>query len=231
MNESMKIILAFLAVLLWNGGLLYLGDSNPARKRILNFFMLCVLLVLFAPLLFTAIVSFGGNPWSENGSGAILWLYIILGPLGILAYLILLGLKIYFAVKANQPKRDWFRFLGIFLLAPFFIIAGLGMHQQQAPKGPYAGYSSMGLSNSEEYPDMLAILLTYTYPDGVTLKATKSFLVDPQYDPSVTNDDEEALAHAKKYFVWVYYSEAGDTLKTELYRNDSLIATKDFLKP
>ncbi len=213
MNESIKIFVGVVLFFLWNSGLLFLQDSKPARKKTLNNLILLVLLVLSAPLLFTAIHSFGGNPYSEaSGGGAILWLYMFIGPIGILAYLILLVLKIIFAIKAKQQKIYWFRFAGIYLLTPLLFNAGLRIISESKPKGPYDGYTSMSMGGNELH-------LTYHYPDGKTVKATKTFLCDQKY----ADISEEALSKASKHGIWVYYSETGDIIKTEQYSNDSLI--------
>jgi len=223
MNESIKILLGVALVLLWNTGLLFLQDSKPARKKAMNILILLVLLGFFAPILFTAITSFGGNPYSEAGNGVFLWLYLVVGPIGILAYLILLVLKIIFAIIAKQQKQYWFRFAGIYLLAPLLVYAGNRIYSKSKAIGPYDGYTSMSSTYEEKYPTKAQLDLTYHYPDGETVKAYKTFLVDQKYDPSVTNDYEKALSKASKHGIWVYYSEKGDILKTEQYRNDSLI--------
>jgi hypothetical protein len=207
-------------VFLWNSGLLFLQDSKPARKKTLNILILLVLLWSCAPLLFTAITSFGGNPFSEaSGGGVFLWSYFIVGPIGILAYLILLVLKINFAIKAKQQKIVWYRFAGIYLLTPLLLI----IISESKSKGPYDGYTSISSSYPEQYPTKVELCLTYFYPNGEFVKASKFFLVDKKYDPSVTNDYGEALSKASKHGIWVYYSETGDISKTEQYRNDSLI--------
>ena len=117
-------------------------------------------------------------------------------------------------------------FAGIYVLAPVLFSFGQGIAQNAKPKTPYDGYNSMGVAVSPDYPDKLMISLIYYYPGGENVKESKFFLVDYQYEPSSSVDDYETLMHARKQDVWYYFSETGDTLKTELYNNDSLISTK-----
>ena len=83
--------------------LCFFKDYNKKRKIITNFILLSNGGVFISPLLFAYISTLpNGNMWSENGSGAILWLYMLLLPLCYLIQLVLLILKIISAASLKS---------------------------------------------------------------------------------------------------------------------------------
>lgn len=102
MESTSNFIFGFLFSLLplSSIGLCFLKDLNKTRKMVLNIILIFNGLVFLFPLLYAYLASGPEeNMWNENGPGAILWLYIVVAPLCIIAQLVLLILKIVFATR------------------------------------------------------------------------------------------------------------------------------------
>ena len=93
----MGMILLFLILPISTIVLFFIKDPKKTRKNILNIFLFANTLLYLFPLI-NAYISTrpNGNMWSENGPGAILWLYLILIPICAIIQIILLILKIVF---------------------------------------------------------------------------------------------------------------------------------------
>lgn len=210
MNECLQIILLFPLVLLWHSGLLFLHDTRPNRKKTINGLLLLSIIGLFAPLLLAAITSFGGNPYSENEGGVFLWFYIVIIPVLVPAYLIIITLKIIFAIYAKTPPKSWYIFGGIYIL-PITVIAISKLLypyvHKTSVKGPYDGYDVLAISINPEVPrDKLLLTLSYKYPGGENIKALKYFLIDAKYELLIEDSFDQAISHGSKHLEWIYFS-------------------------
>lgn len=80
--------------------LLFLKDSNRVRKLTINSLLLGNTLLFLSPLILAYLnTPRGGNMLSENSGGAYLWLYLFIFPATAMIQLVLLILKIVFAVQ------------------------------------------------------------------------------------------------------------------------------------
>ncbi|SHJ98231.1 hypothetical protein [Pseudozobellia thermophila] len=93
--KNMIALFLFLILPISSIGLLFVTDSNPQRKLILNGLLILNAIVYLLPIAYAYFnTPKGGNMWDENGPGAVLWLYMILLPLCVIAQVVLLILKI-----------------------------------------------------------------------------------------------------------------------------------------
>ncbi|WP_343764682.1 hypothetical protein [Gangjinia marincola] len=84
-------------------GLLFLKDDSKTRGLILNILLVLNAILFVLPILYAYINTRpDGNMFNENGPGAILWAYIILGPLCLGVQLILAILKFVFRRKTTH---------------------------------------------------------------------------------------------------------------------------------
>lgn len=96
------LLLVFLLPVIMSIALCFLKDSNKVRRILLNVLLTINILVYTAPLLYAYWETRPhGNMWNENGPGAVLWMYIIILPLCILALIVLLILKLVFRKKSR----------------------------------------------------------------------------------------------------------------------------------
>ncbi|MDO6518139.1 hypothetical protein [Zobellia uliginosa] len=93
--KNMIAILLFLILPISSIALLFIDDSNTQRKLILNGLLILNAVVYLFPIGYAYFLTpKGGNMWDENGPGAVLWLYMILLPLCVIAQVVLFILKI-----------------------------------------------------------------------------------------------------------------------------------------
>lgn len=93
--KNIIVILLFMILPISSVGLLFIGDSNPQRKLILNGLLILNAIIYLFPMGYAYFLTpKGGNMWDENGPGAILWLYMIILPLCVIAQVVFLILKI-----------------------------------------------------------------------------------------------------------------------------------------
>jgi formate hydrogenlyase subunit 3/multisubunit Na+/H+ antiporter MnhD subunit len=103
---NLFILVIFLIPVIISIGLCFLKDSNKVRRIVLNIILIINVLVCIAPLLYAYWETLpDGNMWSENGTGAIIWLYVILLPLCALVFIVLLILKFVFRRKSDVPVK------------------------------------------------------------------------------------------------------------------------------
>ena len=81
----------------------FVKDKHLKRQRLLRILFLANLLLFVSPLLYAFATSFpDGNIWSDNGAGAVMWSYVLIGPFCFIAQVTLLVLKF----TLPQPKSD-----------------------------------------------------------------------------------------------------------------------------
>ncbi|MEM7368078.1 MAG: hypothetical protein AAF587_05715 [Bacteroidota bacterium] len=83
--------------------LFFAKDANPNRQKLMRGLLILNFLLFLSPLIYTFIASYPDeNMWSDNGSGAAMWAYLILGPVCFLIQIVLMILRITFAKSAKQ---------------------------------------------------------------------------------------------------------------------------------
>lgn len=101
-------IIIFLLIPISSIGLLFLKDSKKERKQIMNGLLIMNAILFFSPLF----MAYSHTPsresmWNENtGGGAYLWLYILILPISTIIQLVLLILKIVFAVNSSTNTKE-----------------------------------------------------------------------------------------------------------------------------
>ncbi|WP_394748408.1 hypothetical protein [Spongiimicrobium salis] len=82
-------------------GLCFIRDSKKKRGVLLNLLIIGNALLYVFPLAYAYISTRpDGNMWSENGPGAILWLYFFILPICLIAFIVLVVLKLIFRKKS-----------------------------------------------------------------------------------------------------------------------------------
>ncbi len=80
--------------------LLFINDSRKRRNLILNIVLVINTLLYSYPVVSAYLnTPPGGNMWSENGPGAILWLYMIILPICVVVQIGIMVLKVFFKEK------------------------------------------------------------------------------------------------------------------------------------
>jgi hypothetical protein len=84
--------------------LLFLKDNELKRKKLLNIGLILNTLIFLSPMIYLLLTTpFGENMFSEqSGNGAVLFAYMFLFPICFIVQLVLLTLKIVFAVKSKK---------------------------------------------------------------------------------------------------------------------------------
>ncbi len=84
--------------------LLFLKDNELKRKKLLNIGLILNTLIFLSPMIFLLLSTpFGKNMFSEqSGNGAILWSYFFIFPICIIIQLVLMTLKIVFAIQSKK---------------------------------------------------------------------------------------------------------------------------------
>ncbi len=78
--------------------LCFIKDSKKNRKWLLNTLLIANALLFLSPLLYAYLTTpSGGNMWSENGPGAIMWSYLLILPFCGIVQLVLFILKLKFS--------------------------------------------------------------------------------------------------------------------------------------
>jgi hypothetical protein len=98
----MELVL-FLLIPLSSIGLLFLKDAKSQRKQVMNVLLILNAVLFLSPLIMAYLETPSGeNMWSDNsGGGAFLWLYLIVLPICAIIQLVLLVLKINFAINSK----------------------------------------------------------------------------------------------------------------------------------
>ena len=93
----------FLLIPLSSIGLLFLKDVKKERKQTMNGLLIMNAIVFLSPIFMAySNTPTGESIWDENsGGGAALWLYIIILPISVIVQLVLLTLKIVFAMNSK----------------------------------------------------------------------------------------------------------------------------------
>jgi|SRR5690554_6114173 len=93
----------FLLIPLSSIGLLFLKDVKKERKQTMNGLLIMNAIVFLSPIFMAySNTPTGESIWNENsGGGAALWLYIIILPISVIVQLVLLTLKIVFAMNSK----------------------------------------------------------------------------------------------------------------------------------
>lgn len=93
----------FLLIPLSSIGLLFLKDVKKERKQTMNGLLIMNAIVFLSPIFMAySNTPTGESIWNENsGGGAALWLYIIILPISMIVQLVLLTLKIVFAINSK----------------------------------------------------------------------------------------------------------------------------------
>jgi hypothetical protein len=102
MSDTLVLILFLLPPIL---GLAccFIRDAKKRRGQIINTVLILNSVIYLAPLAFAFFATpKGGNMWSENGPGAILWFYMIFLPICGLAFVVLVILKLVL----RKRKKD-----------------------------------------------------------------------------------------------------------------------------
>ena len=100
------ILVLFLLPVVISIGLCFLKDSKKVRGKFLNVLLIINAMVYTFPLIYAYWETRpDGNMWSENGPGAILWLYFIIIPLCALVLIVLLILKLVFKRKSGDTVK------------------------------------------------------------------------------------------------------------------------------
>ncbi|KPM32554.1 Hypothetical protein I595_972 [Croceitalea dokdonensis DOKDO 023] len=102
------MVVFFLLIPLLGLVLLFLKDTNPRRKIILNGLLLLNSAIYLVPMILAYLSTpEGASLFNENtGGGAFLWFYMLLMPLCGLALLVLAILKIVFMVQSKQKANS-----------------------------------------------------------------------------------------------------------------------------
>ena len=104
MSEVLLFILFLLPVFI-SVGLCFIKDTKKVRGLVLNVLLILNTLLYLFPIVYAFFSTRpDGNMWSENGPGAILWLYFMILPLCGLAFVVLLILKLVFR-KTNKTTK------------------------------------------------------------------------------------------------------------------------------
>ena len=83
--------------------LFFVKDAKPVRQRNMRIFLIANLLLFVSPLVYAFVASLpDGNMWSDNGAGAAMWAYLIIGPLCFLIQVALLIFKLRFARSSSR---------------------------------------------------------------------------------------------------------------------------------
>ena len=100
------ILVLFLLPVIISIGLCFLKDSKKVRGKFVNVLLIINAMVYTLPLIYAYWETRpDGNMWSENGPGAILWLYFIIIPLCALVLIVLLILKLVFKRKSGDRVK------------------------------------------------------------------------------------------------------------------------------
>lgn len=93
----------FLLIPLSSIGLLFLKDVKKERKQTMSGLLIMNAIVFLSPIFMAySNTPTGESIWNENsGGGAALWLYIIILPISMIVQLVLLTLKIVFAINSK----------------------------------------------------------------------------------------------------------------------------------
>jgi len=106
MMADFLILVLFLLPVVISIGLCFLKDSKKVRGKFLNVLLIINAMVYTFPLIYAYWETRpDGNMWSENGPGAILWLYFIIIPLCALVLIVLLILKLVFKRKSGDTVK------------------------------------------------------------------------------------------------------------------------------
>jgi len=105
MNQEELVFILFCFIPITTLFFCFVRDSNRIRKRRFNKYLLINCAVFIAPLLMVMLGQSDSRMWSDNGSGAALWLYVWLFPLCNIAQLVLITFKIRFALQ--KPSEKW----------------------------------------------------------------------------------------------------------------------------
>lgn len=81
--------------------------ENNNRIKTLNRLLLINWIIFFTPLAIAYLASLpNGNMWSENGAGAVLWLYILLIPACLLFQIIWLVIRLSIWIKNIRQTKN-----------------------------------------------------------------------------------------------------------------------------
>lgn len=106
MMADLFILVLFLFPVAISIGLCFLKDSKKVRGKFINVLLIINAMVYTFPLIYAYWETRpDGNMWSENGPGAILWLYFIIIPLCALVLIVLLILKLVFKRKSGDTVK------------------------------------------------------------------------------------------------------------------------------
>jgi len=106
MMTDLFIFVLFLLPVVISIVLCFLKDSKKVRGKFLNVLLIINAVVYTFPLIYAYWKTRpDGNMWSENGPGAILWLYFIIIPLCALVLIVLLILKLVFKRKSDDTIK------------------------------------------------------------------------------------------------------------------------------
>lgn len=233
-NNTLIYLLVFLG---WNATILFLHDRSKPKSRNLNFLLLLAIIILITPSLLALNASkFGDKNITIGETRSMIFLLNLLTlPIGGILYLVFFIQKISFSQKINLPQKQWTKFLTGYVFIPLLMLSiaiiSNKWNRKPEPKSPYAGFSNLEYTNSNDahYPNDILIQLTYKYGGKKhQVKAKKSFLCDGQYEMKLMENTEAVLPYFRKHGLWVYFNEQGDTTKTELFENNVLIAAKIF---
>jgi len=99
----MIVTLLFLFIPISGIASFFLKDKNAVRKDFMNSLSIANVLLLFSPMIKAYFdTPSGESMWNENsGGGAVLWLYIFIFPICLIAQIALLSLKIIFHIKSK----------------------------------------------------------------------------------------------------------------------------------
>ena len=106
MMADLFMLLLFLLPVVISIGLCFLKDSKKVRGKFINVLLIINAMVYTFPLIYAYWETRpDGNMWSENGPGAILWLYFIIIPFCALVLIVLLILKLVFKRKSGDTVK------------------------------------------------------------------------------------------------------------------------------
>jgi hypothetical protein len=82
----------------------FLKDRNKLRKNILNGLVFANLVLLYTPLILAVVNTPNGESiWNENsGGGTYFWIYYLVLPIYVPTQLVLIILKVVFAIKSRR---------------------------------------------------------------------------------------------------------------------------------
>lgn len=87
--------------------LFFVKDPNPNRQKVMRGLLILNFLLFLSPIIYAFVASYPDeNMWSDNGPGAAMWAYLLLGPVCFLIQIVLLVLRLNFSKSAKIAAAE-----------------------------------------------------------------------------------------------------------------------------